>query len=135
MLQIVGYTDRMSVRPGEKIEFKVSCEGAAPEYQAEIVRLICGDDSPAGPGFKATPVVASINGRYPGRRQAVNAGSFVVVLDGVTLAGGASFTVAALIWPTLLDKEMSQAILSCRDRKSTRLNSSHIQKSRMPSSA
>lgn len=114
MLQIVGYTDRMSVRPGEKIAVKVSCEGGAADYQADIIRLICGDDSPAGPGFKAIPVPASINGRYPGRRQAVNAGSFVYVPGGVALDGKSGITVAALIWPTLLDKEENQTILSCR---------------------
>ncbi len=114
MLQIVGYTDRMSVRPGEKIAFKVSCEGGASEYQADIVRLICGDDSPAGPGYKAMPVSASINGRYPGRRQDVNAGSFVYVPDGVAWNGNGSLTVAALIWPTLLDTAASQTVLSCR---------------------
>ena len=30
MLQIIGYADRMAVRPGETIEFKVSCEAGAP---------------------------------------------------------------------------------------------------------
>ena len=48
MLKIVGYTDRLSVRPGEAFAFKVSCEGGAAEYDAEIQRLICGDDRPAG---------------------------------------------------------------------------------------
>ncbi len=26
MLKIVGYADRLSVRPSERIEFKISCE-------------------------------------------------------------------------------------------------------------
>ena len=37
--------------------------------------------------------------------------------------------------PTLADVCLVPQILMARDRKSTRLNSSHIQKSRMPSSA
>lgn len=114
MLEIVGYTNRMSARPGEQLEFKVSCEGGAAEFNAEIVRLICGDDSPAGPGFKTAPVKASVNGSYPGRRQSVNAGSFGFVPDGIGLESGASFTLAALIWPTLLDKGAAQTVLSCR---------------------
>jgi len=48
---IHGYSDRISVAPGEQIQFMVSCEGAAT-YQADIVRLIHGDTNPAGPGFK-----------------------------------------------------------------------------------
>jgi len=50
MLNITGYSDKVSVRPGGSIDFMINC--TAPTYRAEIVRLICGDTSPAGPGFK-----------------------------------------------------------------------------------
>ena len=50
MLTITGYTDRISVRPGETIKFMVNCEH--PTYQADIVRLICADDTPAGPASR-----------------------------------------------------------------------------------
>jgi N,N-dimethylformamidase len=114
MLKIVGYTDRPSVRPGESLAFKVSCEDGAAEYDAEILRLICGDDSPHGPGFKAEPVTASINGRYPGRKQRINIGSFGYVAKGVPIPDGAGFTVAALVYPTWLAKNADQAILASR---------------------
>jgi len=114
MLKIVGYTDRPSVRPGEHLDFKVSCEGGAMEYDTEIVRLICGDDSLQGPGFKAEPVVASVNGRYPGRRQRINVGSFGYVPHGVHISDGAGFTVAALVWPTWLAKKTDQAVIASR---------------------
>jgi N,N-dimethylformamidase len=118
VLKIVGYTDRLSVRPGESLAFKVSCEAGAPEssgeYDAEIVRLICGDDSPQGPGFKAEPVTVSVNGRYPGRKQRVNAGSFGIVQKGVHIPIGAGFTVAALVYPTWLAKKADQAIMASR---------------------
>jgi N,N-dimethylformamidase len=113
MLKIVGYTDRLSVRPGEAIAFKVSCEDGAAEYDAEILRLICGDDSPKGPGFKADPIAASVNGRYPGRQQPVNAGSFGFIPGGVAIPDK-GFTVAVLIQPTWLDKRADQALLACR---------------------
>ncbi|MES1153039.1 MAG: hypothetical protein ABUL54_14145, partial [Dongia sp.] len=114
MLKIVGYTDRLSARPGETVSFKVSCEGGAAEYDAEILRLVCGDDSPGGPGFKAEPVAASVNGRYPGRRQPVNCGSFGIVSSDVGRPAADGFTVAAVIAPTWLDKRAAQAILCCR---------------------
>ena len=47
MLTITGYSDRISVRPGETIEFMVNCEH--PTYQADIVRLICADGTPSRP--------------------------------------------------------------------------------------
>ena len=51
-IQIMGYADRLAVRPGEKIAFKVSLESGTDRYRAQIVRLICGDDRPDGPGFR-----------------------------------------------------------------------------------
>src|SRR4051812_45666538 len=114
LLKIVGYTDRPSVRPGESLAFKVSCEGGALDYDAEIVRLICGDDSPRGPGFKTQPIAASVNGRYPGRKQRVNAGSFGYVPRGVHIRDGAGFTVAALVYPTWLAKKADQTIIASR---------------------
>jgi N,N-dimethylformamidase len=113
-LKIVGYADRPSVRPGESLTFKVSCEGNAAEYDAEIIRLICGDDSPQGPGFKSQPVMASVNGRYPGRKQRINIGSFGYVAKGVPIPDGAGFTVAALVYPTWLAKKADQAIIASR---------------------
>ena len=64
------------------------------------MRLICGDDSPSGPGYKETVVEMPINGDYPGRAQAINDGSYVTVPGGPILGGITSFTLQALIWPT-----------------------------------
>ena len=99
MLRLVGYSDRLSVAPGEEIAFKVSADGI-DAYRAEIVRLIHGDANPAGPGFKARPVEADANGRYPGRRQDIHAGSYVLVPARPALSALKSVTVAAMIWPT-----------------------------------
>ena len=99
-LEIIGYADRMSVRPGETIEFKVSCEAGAVRYQARIVRLICGDDRPEGPGFKARPVGAAVDGDYPGRRQPIRTGSCIIVPPAPALDRLESFILRANIWPT-----------------------------------
>src|SRR5262249_10620283 len=40
------------------------------------------------------------NGAYPGRRQRINAGSYVVVPPSPQLESVTSFTLQALIWPT-----------------------------------
>jgi N,N-dimethylformamidase len=64
------------------------------------VRLICGDDSPNGPGYKERPVEHAANGVYPGRRQRINAGSYVRVPPSPALQALSSFTLEALIWPT-----------------------------------
>ncbi|MFP6744589.1 MAG: LamG-like jellyroll fold domain-containing protein, partial [Alphaproteobacteria bacterium] len=99
MRKLFGYSDQISVRPGEPIKFMVSSLGDQP-YRADIVRLVCGDDSPSGPGFKETVVETPISGDYPGRAQAIHDGSYVTVPGGPVLDGIASFTLPALIWPT-----------------------------------
>ena len=48
---IHGYADRLSVAPGETIEFKVSCDEPG-SYRADLVRLIHGDTNPAGPATR-----------------------------------------------------------------------------------
>ena len=76
-MKIVGYTDRLSVAPGDTLRFLVSA--AVPSYHAQIVRLIHGDPNPEGPGFKEERIATSIDGEYPGREQHFHSGSHVVV--------------------------------------------------------
>lgn len=97
---IHGYSDRISAAPGERIRFMVSVEGST-SYRADIVRLIHGDASPEGPGFKEEIVESAADGEYPGRSQPIRTGSHVVIDDpDVLLNVGASITVHAFIMPT-----------------------------------
>ena len=98
MLTITGYSDRLSVRPGETVRFMVNCEH--PTYRADIVRLICADGTPSGPGFKERPVRTPVSKRRKGRRQAIHAGSCALVESRPLLETLESFTVQAMIWPT-----------------------------------
>ena len=72
---LTGYTDRMSVAPGETIRFMVST--TEPEYDVQVVRLVHGDPHSRGPGYKAEVVNLPIAGRYPGRRQELHPGSHI----------------------------------------------------------
>ena len=64
--RLLAYSDRISAAPGERIEIKVSAPEAG-EYSAKLIRLICGDDSPHGPGFKAEDISSPIAKSYPAR--------------------------------------------------------------------
>ncbi len=97
MLTITGYSDRLSARPGETVKFMVNCEH--PTYRADIVRLICADNSPPGPGFKEKHV-AALSRRHKGRKQTIDAGSYALVEHRAPLERLESFTVQAMIWPT-----------------------------------
>ncbi|MEM7407909.1 MAG: N,N-dimethylformamidase beta subunit family domain-containing protein [Pseudomonadota bacterium] len=90
-----GYSDRFSVRPGERIEFKVSSD-AAGSFDAQIVRLRCGDAENVG--FKQSTVESAANGPYPARLQTINPGSFGHV-DAPMPDGAVTFGLT--LWPTL----------------------------------
>jgi N,N-dimethylformamidase len=107
-MPVVGYTDRLSVAPGERIRFMVST--TAPSYRASLVRLIHGDEHPDGPGFKDERVPSAIDGEHPGRVQRLPLGSSVDVPQGPELTPDRAFTLATWVWPTA-PGEGAQALL------------------------
>jgi N,N-dimethylformamidase len=104
MLKLAGYPDRYSVAPGETIRFMVSIdEGDA--FDARLVRVVHGDCNPAGPGLKFITIDHPANGRYPGRQQSIDAGSYMVA-KSVPAPDSASFVFTAYVWPTLPNRPM-----------------------------
>ncbi|MBX6321319.1 MAG: N,N-dimethylformamidase [Rhodospirillaceae bacterium] len=110
---IVGYSDKISVRPGEKLTVMVSSDEGR-DFEARLVRLIHGDTNPEGPGYRDEAVACDADGRHPGRRQQTLIGGCAVVPSGPRFAALASFTVQAMIWPTTPGKG-AQSILSLWD--------------------
>ena len=101
-MKITAYADRISVAPGETINFMVNCE--AKTFRADFVKLICGDLNPDGPGYQEKVVKTPASKSYKGRKQVIHAGSFVEVPGGTALGNLDSFTMQAFIWPTTPDK-------------------------------
>lgn len=97
-MNLVGYTDRLSVAPGKTVRFMVSCDHS--EYRADLVRLIHGDENPAGPGFKEREVASAINAEYQGRHQSIRSGSCVIIPDCPAFDELDSFTLTAWLYPT-----------------------------------
>ena len=112
-MRIVGYGDRWSVQPDEPIRFMVSCE--PPTYRADIVRLIHGDESPEGPGFKEEVISTAIAGDYPGRKQVIRNGSYLIVPYSPVLSLTDSFTLQAWIYPTTPEKGAQGVITKWSD--------------------
>lgn len=108
--ELIGYCDRLSAAPGERIQFMVSAD--LPSYSYSLVRLIHGDENPEGPGFKEEMVEAPMAGRRKGRKQIAHAGSFVAVEDCEPLRNLASFTLQAWIYPTTPAKGQLQGLVS-----------------------
>ena len=108
--ELIGYCDKFSVAPGEKLAFKVSTDLA--RYEVAVVRLIHGDENPAGPGYKEEVVSTPIEGAYPGRRQEIHCGSWLTVPDRPALRGLDSLTLQAWIFPTRTHGGERQGLIS-----------------------
>ena len=107
---LLGYTDRLSARPGEQVEVKVS-SALSGEFEASLVRIICADPNPAGTGLVEEKIDSAFAGSYPARVQEFTPGSCMhaAPAEGTTLP--AEFSVSAMIWPTRLASG-AQAVLS-----------------------
>jgi N,N-dimethylformamidase len=99
MLPLIGYANRLSARPGDTLEFKVSSTLTEP-YEASLVRIRCADPNPEGPGIREEAIEAPFAGRYASRRQDIQLGSYGLVESTGALENLASFTVVATVWPT-----------------------------------
>jgi len=97
---MLGYAGDWNAAPGERVEFKVSCEGV-PDYSARIVRVVCADPDPRSPGYRVDPVAEVGGARIEGRFQPIHPGSFVRLDDSSEFGNLGNFSMAALIWPTL----------------------------------
>jgi N,N-dimethylformamidase len=98
MKTLMGYSDVISVLPGDPIAFKVSSEDGKP-YRASIVRLINGDTNPAGPGYQEFEL-PDTSWQMQGRRQRLRCGSCLVVPSTDRLRDIPGFSLDLLIWPT-----------------------------------
>ena len=97
-MNLTGYTDRLSVRPGERIGFHV--HAANGQFDAQIVRLRHGDENPKGPGFRETVVPSAIDGRHQGAARTINPGSCGIIEIAPPISSQ-SFTLGLWVWPTL----------------------------------
>jgi len=121
MIPLAGYADRLSVRPGETIAFKVA-NATGQTVKAEVVRVISADPNPNGPKIQTEAVAATIAMCTEPAAWPVNGGSYgiadltKIAKKGADLTAlGDSFTCLATIWPTLKTPGRSQTIMARED--------------------
>ena len=102
MPRVTGYADPLSVAPGERIRFMVGTLDGPRRYRAEVVRLVCGDTGPGGPGLKTVRLPTSIEGEHDGTPQLIDAGSYAIVEHPEAFGALGRFTLQAFIQPTLV---------------------------------
>ena len=99
-VKLFGYADKISVKPGETIQFHVNADGT-DIATAQLVRLIHGDQHPAGPGFVEEEIDCPVNGVWRVEKQYTQVGSFLEVADPQRrLALEGSLTLFAFVYPT-----------------------------------
>ena len=67
-VKVFGYTSKLSVKQGENVDFFVHADGT-DTAEAQLVRLIHGDEHPDGPGFIEEEIDHPINGTWSVKRQ------------------------------------------------------------------
>lgn len=111
-MDIVGYPDRFSVRPGQTIRFMVSSR--SPAFRASLVRLLHSDSM--------LPVPSPVDAEFRGVEQRLHAGSYVKVRPA-GVAQVHSFTVQLWMRPTTPDKdEQTLVALGAVDGSSVELS-------------
>src|SRR3984893_4576345 len=102
VLPITGYLDRFSARPGEDVVARISLRTAGP-YRARLVRVICGDPNPDGPGMQFEDLSARLDRTLQGRHQPICLGSYGLVPKGPTRSPTAPCTWTILVWAARFD--------------------------------
>ena len=112
---LTGYADRISVRAGEKIAFKISSAGPGP-YQRQLVRIVRGDPNPGGAGPSSKISRSCSTAASPRASSTRWPGSYALIegAKDVQLAG--ALAVEALIWPTLPERRAADRDLAPRSR-------------------
>ncbi len=99
LIPLIGYTDRLSARPGDTVEFKVSSDSEHP-FSADLIRVICADPNPEGPGLIEHDVPIDFGGAFPSRVQPFHPGSYGRIKVKDKSIHLSTFTLTAIIWPT-----------------------------------
>ena len=110
MLPLTGYADRLSVRPGETIRFHLA-NATGAEVEAKLVRVVCADANPAGPGVLVEPVASPPAAVAAAGEERVPRGSYARIEDVGRCFGAGGFSITCLVHPTRL-AGARQAIVS-----------------------
>ena len=101
MLPLTGYADRLSVRPGETIRFHLA-NATGAEVEAKLVRVVCADANPAGPGVLVEPVASPPAAVAAAGEERVPRGSYARIEDVGRCFGAGGFSITCLVHPTRL---------------------------------
>jgi len=112
LAKVFGYTDKISLKAGDTVQFYVTADGTRTA-DAQLVRLVHGDENPAGPGFIEESIECEANGAWRVEKQFTQMGSYLEVADpGAKLVLDGSLTLVAFICPNRPQAGHPQTLLS-----------------------
>lgn len=114
-MALTGYAHPLNAVAGGSVEFKLH-DDEAGQAELQLVRLIHGDENPAGPGFVEVEVASNLPQSTAIGPQRTTKGSYARLQDGGPLFDGAlpSATIFAFIRPGIVGGAR-QAILGAWD--------------------
>ncbi len=105
---LIGYADKLTARPGELIEFKVS-SFVEENYSVDLVRIINGDNqSPMKDRWNIAKVPSPIEKECEGRYQPLELGSYIEIPATKKLDKLKSFSVSGYIMPTYIPNQNTE---------------------------
>jgi len=117
---IVGYCDPLVVEPGDRVALMIRSH-VPGTCTVRVARLLCGDPSSKGPGYRTEDTTFEVPPPFQGRDQPLRPGSFVVVDVPAALADrmatATGFEVTARIYATRPGDD-AQALLGSFDASS-----------------
>ena len=108
---LIGYSDRLSARPGEKIEFKISSKSEL-DYTVNLYRSINADPNPNIGGLvekNCSQFFKPIE--LPSREQGFFPGSYAKTVKPLKIKANNTVGLSCIIFPTLLVKQ-EQCLIS-----------------------
>ena len=99
---LAGYSDKLSAREGDKIQFYVSSY-AKSNFTASIFRSICADPNPDGPGIIEEDASAFFpKTSYPSRVQDIIPGSYARSVSKIQAQEFSTLQIRSWFYPTLI---------------------------------
>ena len=98
---LVGYSDKLSGRPGERINFMVSSEHKE-DFTAELFRSISADPNPQGLGVVEQSCDEFFTKKsFLSRKQSFHPGSYAISEKPLKITAEDKISFSVLIYPTL----------------------------------
>ena len=98
-LTLAAYRDRISARPGDIVNFKVSSYDGG-RYRADLVRIESGNTLSGYTELDLTEVESNFAGDYAGRRQVTQIGSCAVFDAAAPYSIAGNLTFCCAVMPT-----------------------------------